>query len=115
MNLSTTGVQSINIGRTSGSTRVITTFWILATFVFVNVYNSCIMSYMSLRFQRPVINTLQDLANNPNYLPTAFKDVAPENILMVQVTVSKQYIAISRYTCVNYTGRETRNSHEKNW
>ena len=76
------GVQSLNISRPQ-STRIITNFWILTTFVFVNVYGSCIMSYMSLRFQRPVINTLQDLANNPNYLPTAFKNVAPENILMV--------------------------------
>jgi len=41
--------------------------WCFATFVFVNVYCSCLTVYTSLLFQRPDINSLHDLAENPNY------------------------------------------------
>lgn len=42
--------------------------WCFATFVFVNVYCSCLTSYTSLIFQRPAINNLRDLAEKSNFL-----------------------------------------------
>ena len=57
--------------------------WCFATFVFVNIYSSCMSSYMALQFQRPDIATFQDLANNPYYQPTTVKGVTAEFIFLV--------------------------------
>ena len=57
----------------SRSLGIMTMFWLLATIIFVNVYSSCMSSYMSMQFQRPDIATLEDLANSRQYLPTTIK------------------------------------------
>lgn len=57
--------------------------WLLATFFIVNIYSSCMASYMSLRFQRPDISTFEDLANNPNYQLTTVKGGIAERIFLV--------------------------------
>ena len=57
--------------------------WLLGTFFIVNIYSSCMASYMSLRFQRPDVSTFQDLAINPNYQPTTLKGGIAERIFLV--------------------------------
>ena len=57
--------------------------WCFATFVFVNAYSSCLTQYMSLLFQRPDINTIQDLAENTNYKLVIVSQSGAENRLFV--------------------------------
>jgi len=40
---------------------------------------------MSLQAQRPNINTFQDLASNPDYLPLAFKGASFETYFIVNL------------------------------
>ncbi len=42
-------------------------------------------SFMSLQAQRPNINTFQDLASNPDYLPLAFKGASFETYFIVNL------------------------------
>lgn len=65
------------------SIRVITVSWCLPAFVFVNIYASCLTSYMSLTFQKPSIGSFKDLARNPNYQVITLKNSFPENVFMV--------------------------------
>lgn len=62
---------------------IIVVFWCFTSFCFVNIYSSCLTSYMSLTYQRPEINTFQDLATNPNYQMTTFKGSTAEIIFLV--------------------------------
>ena len=57
--------------------------WLLATFFIVNIYSSCMASYMSLRFQRPDVSIFQDLANNLNYQTATLKGGIAERIFLV--------------------------------
>jgi len=77
-------VRSRNSSRSLG---VITAAWCIVTFVFVNVYSSCMSSYMSLQFQRPDVATFDDLASNQNYQPTTIKGVTAEFIFLVHITL----------------------------
>jgi len=63
--------------------RVMVVTWCFATFCFVNIYSSCLTSYMSLTFQRPDINTFEELATNPNYQMTTFKGTTAEVVFLV--------------------------------
>lgn len=76
----------------SRSLGIISFVWILATFVFVNIYSSCMSSYMSLQSQRPDINTFQDLASNPDYLPLTFKGASLENYFIVLYLYFRHWI-----------------------
>ncbi|EFX69516.1 hypothetical protein DAPPUDRAFT_113577 [Daphnia pulex] len=49
------------------SQKLLAATWCLIAFVFVNVYNSTLTSYMSVTYQRPIINSMSDLAANPSY------------------------------------------------
>ncbi len=70
---------------------VIAVTWCLPAFVFVNIYASCLTSYMSLTFQKPNIGSFQDLAKNPHYQVITLKNSFPENaflvLLIIQPTV----------------------------
>lgn len=44
--------------------------WCLAGFVFVNIYNSNLISYMSVTYQKPEINSYHDLALATDYKAT---------------------------------------------
>lgn len=59
--------------------------WVLVSFVFVNIYSSCLTSYMSLTSKRPDINSFKDLANDPNYQLTVLKGAIPEHIFLVMI------------------------------
>ena len=63
----------------------ITLTWCLVSFVFVNIYSSCLTSYMSLTSQRPDINSLKDLATDPNYQLTNLKGTFTERMFMVNI------------------------------
>nr|CAH0098786.1 unnamed protein product [Daphnia galeata] len=52
------------------SQRILAATWCLIAFVFVNIYNSTLTSYMSVTYQRPTINSFDDLATNPSYKST---------------------------------------------
>ena len=77
-------VVAVNGPRNSPrSVGIVAFVWLLATFVFVNIYSSCLASYMSLRFQRPDVSTFQDLATNPNYNPMVIKGSSAELLFLV--------------------------------
>ncbi|KAK4005333.1 hypothetical protein OUZ56_007050 [Daphnia magna] len=50
--------------------RLLLATWCFVAFVFVNIYNSTLTSYLSVTFQRPEVNSLNDLAKNPAYKAT---------------------------------------------
>ncbi|XP_057372903.1 glutamate receptor ionotropic, delta-1-like isoform X1 [Daphnia carinata] len=52
------------------SQRLLLATWCFVAFVFVNIYNSTLTSYLSVTFQRPEINSLNDLGKNPVYKAT---------------------------------------------
>ncbi|XP_046651950.1 uncharacterized protein LOC124342817 [Daphnia pulicaria] len=52
------------------SQKLLVATWCFATFVFVNIYNSTLRSYMSVTYQRPEINSFRDLATATNYKAT---------------------------------------------
>ena len=80
---------AVNNGPQNGprSVGIVAFIWLVATFVFVNIYSSCMASYMSLRFQRPDVSTFKDVANNPHYQPTNVKAAAAEFIFLVLILV----------------------------
>lgn len=65
------------------SVKILVSTWCFATFVFVNIYSSCLTSYMSLTFQRPEINTFRELADNPNYQLATLEGSLAEVIFLV--------------------------------
>ncbi len=69
------------------STGVVAVMWCLATFVFVNIYCSCLTSYMSIITQRPDINSYHDLATNPNYQPSIVNGSIAEAVFLVIVWI----------------------------
>ncbi|KAI9556283.1 hypothetical protein GHT06_018857 [Daphnia sinensis] len=44
--------------------------WCIVAFVFVNIYNSTLTSYMSVSYQRPLINSFSDLAASSTFKAT---------------------------------------------
>ena len=66
--------------------------WCFATFVFVNVYSSCLTVYTSLTFQRPDINSLLDLAENPNYQLITIISSAPEIEFLVIILLQNSIV-----------------------
>lgn len=67
----------------STSIAIVVISWLLTTIVFTIICTSCITSFMSLTTQRPEINTLNDVATNPNYQPVVHKGVTAEFIFLV--------------------------------
>ncbi len=65
------------------SIKVMMFIWCLTTFVVVNVYSSCLTSYLSLIFERPDINSFSDLASNENYQLTTVETTLADIILLV--------------------------------
>lgn len=65
------------------SIKVMMFTWCLTTFIVVNVYSSCLTSYLSLIFERPDINSFSDLATNPNYQLATVEASYPEIIFFV--------------------------------
>ena len=66
------------------SIKMIAVVWCFATFVFVNIYSSCLTSYMSLIFQRPDINSFHDLAMAKDYDLSVVKGTNPEKMSLVK-------------------------------
>lgn len=70
------------------SQRVLAATWCLIAFVFVNIYNSTLTSYMSVTYQRPTINSFDDLATNPSYKST----ILTGSIQEIDILVNSIYI-----------------------
>jgi len=55
--------------------------WCLATFFIVNIYSSCLTSYLSLTFQRPDINSFEAgpdyRQGTPRHVPRAPEEWGP--------------------------------------
>lgn len=52
--------------------------WSLVAFVIVNVYNSCVISYLSANYKKPEVSTFKELAENNYYNMLAIKGSAAE-------------------------------------
>jgi hypothetical protein len=64
---------------------VLATVWCLAAFVFVNVYNSTLTSYLATSYNSPEVNSMEQLADNPNLkLITIKGSVADAEILVCE-------------------------------
>lgn len=84
-----------NRNSNSRSVGMIALTWALATFVFVNIYASCLTSYMSLIFQRPDVSTFKDLPTNPNYQLATRKQTTAETIFLVSyILLLPEYIVV---------------------
>lgn len=57
--------------------------WCLVSFIFVNIYNSTLTSYMSVTYQKPEINSFNDLATATSYKGTILIGSIQEIDLMV--------------------------------
>ena len=73
------------------SQKILVATWCLIAFVFVNVYNSTLTSYMSVIYQRPVINSMSDLAANPSYKMTVLTGSINEIDLEVNRNFRSQF------------------------
>ena len=67
------------------SQRILAATWCLIAFVFVNIYNSTLTSYMSVTYQRPTINSFDDLATNPSYKATILTGSIQEIDILVNI------------------------------
>lgn len=72
-----------NLKIVNKSVGLIVVTWCFTTFVFVNIFNSCLTSYMSLTFQRPDIGSFQDLANDSRYQAATMRGTYPEITFLV--------------------------------
>ena len=69
------------------SQRILAATWCLIAFVFVNIYNSTLTSYMSVTYQRPTINSFDDLATNPSYKSTILTGSIQEIDILVNIYI----------------------------
>ena len=68
--------------------------WCFATFVFVQIYCSCLASYMSLTSQQPAVNSLKEFSTNPRYEMAVFKSGQPEFNFLVGAIYYKSSVTI---------------------
>ena len=61
--------------------------WCFAAFVFVNVYSGTLTSYLSAQYKSPEINSMEQLAQNPNFQIVTQKGTFPELDLRVLTSV----------------------------
>ena len=57
--------------------------WCLATFVFVNIYNSTLASYLSLSYNVPEVNSIKELASSSTYQLAILKGSISEVDILV--------------------------------
>ncbi|XP_046458984.1 glutamate receptor ionotropic, delta-2-like [Daphnia pulex] len=75
------------------SQKLLVATWCFATFVFVNIYNSTLRSYMSVTYQRPEINSFRDLATATNYKATVLiGSIQDIDLRVVMEVYLSQYI-----------------------
>jgi hypothetical protein len=67
------------------TTKLLAATWFFVAFVFVNIYNSTLTSYLSVTYQKPDINSFRELATAISYKATV-------------IFVSIQWIYLSVYT-----------------
>ena len=87
------------------SVGMIAVVWCFATFVFVNIYSTCLTSYMSLTFQRPAINSFGDLAMAKDYDLTVVKGSNAEVIFLVK----RFHISLHIYFILKMNNNRMRN------
>ncbi|EFX63582.1 hypothetical protein DAPPUDRAFT_268210 [Daphnia pulex] len=66
--------------------KLLAAVWCFVAFVFVNIYNSTLTSYMSVRYQKPVVNSFHDLAAIPSYQATILTGSIQDMDLLVSLT-----------------------------
>jgi hypothetical protein len=59
--------------------------WCISAFVFVNVYSSTLMSYLSCYYQSPEINSLEELATSSTHQLAMIKSSLAERNIMVKI------------------------------
>jgi hypothetical protein len=62
--------------------RLLAATWCLSAFVFVNVYSSVLISYLSAQYRLPEINSVNDLASSNHPIGT-LTGTAPEDDILV--------------------------------
>ncbi|XP_057374702.1 glutamate receptor 2-like isoform X1 [Daphnia carinata] len=65
--------------------------WCIVAFVFVNIYNSTLTSYMSVTYQRPTINSFSDLAASSTFKATVLTG-SIQDIDLLRATTGVQKI-----------------------
>lgn len=68
------------------SQRLLIATWCFVAFVFVNIYSSTLTSYISVTYQRPTINSFDDLAETPSYKATILTGSIQEIDILVNQT-----------------------------
>ena len=63
---------------------ILATVWCLAAFVFVNSYNSVLVSYLSVSYKSPDINSLAQLASSSNHKMVTMKGTVYEIDILVK-------------------------------
>ena len=63
---------------------VIAFTWCLFAFFIVNIYSSCVTSYTSLKFQRPDVQTFQDVASDSRYQVLTVESSFPDRMFKVR-------------------------------
>ena len=64
------------------------TVWCLAAFVFVNSYNTVLVSYLSVSYKSPDINSLAQLASSSNHKMVTMKGTVYEIDILVKINLN---------------------------
>lgn len=65
------------------STKILVAFWCLATFVLVQSYTSCLISYLTTPKFIPIANTIGDIADNGELSLVVWKFTSMEPVILV--------------------------------
>ena len=64
---------------------ILALIWSLVAFVLIKIYNSSIISYLSVSYKKPEISTLEELANNNHYKVLSLNQSFSEIDIMVTI------------------------------
>lgn len=76
------------VGPLGHASRVTAAAWCLSSVVFVYLYSGSLTSFITIPKLRPVIESLDDLAVNPNLKLTILKNSVFESIILVRIVIS---------------------------
>lgn len=83
LNLYLAGRVMPSVGPLGHATRIIAGVWCLVSIVFVYLYNGCLTSYITFPKMRPIIESLDQLANSAELELAILKNSVFESIILV--------------------------------
>lgn len=78
------------------SQKLLAATWCFVSFVFVNIYNTTLTSYMSVTYQKPEINSFYDLAAATPYKAT----ILTGSIQEIDLMVGKGFYILNSINCI---------------